>query len=340
MDAETPNRRLAQGLAGAAAAVLPGQVWTDATSLVFKLLCAAWLVLLGPVSVRCQDTVEELPQLLLIGDSISIGYTASLTESLQDVARVVRPLNEDGTPENAEGTRHGLQRLTAWLETFPASDVVVFNFGLHDMKWELVESQPLGDERESAVRERQTDPERYRTALEQIADSLLATEAKLLFVCTTPVPTGTGNPVRRPGDPLIYNGLAQRVMAARGIEVLDLWALAAEHPQWQRPKNVHFTDEGYRQLGEAVAVAVRRSLEDPVAARQTQQAASAGDAWEPALPDLQRAGRDARFNYLETNVPTYTLPDPVALGAQPLTASTEAQRWSTVREATDRKSVV
>jgi lysophospholipase L1-like esterase len=320
--------------AGAAKSARPGLIGSLARSV--GLLSGASLLLCGTASVRCQGPADEfpqvrLPEVLLIGDSISIGYTAALTETLAGSARVVRPLNEDGTPENAAGTRNGLQRLSQWLKAFPTADLIVFNFGLHDMKWEPVENGSAEGGGDAAVRVRQTSPDQYRTALEQLADSLLATGAKLLFVATTPVPTGTNSPLRRPGDPLIYNGLAQQVMASRGIEVLDLWTLASEQPQWQRPRNVHFTDEGYRSLGEAVAKAVRASLADPIGSRLTQQAATTGTAWEAAPADVQRAGRDGRFNYLETSVPAYTLPDPLAVGGRSVT---ESQQWAEHREAT------
>src|SRR5688572_11788905 len=75
--------------------------------------------------------VAGLPRVLIIGDSISIGYTVPTREALQGVANVHRPLT------NCEATVVGLVRLDEWLATGGADkkwDVIHFNWGLHDMK--------------------------------------------------------------------------------------------------------------------------------------------------------------------------------------------------------------
>ena len=68
---------------------------------------------------------QDLPRVLPIGDSISIGYTLPVRALLRDVANVHRP------PENCGSTRLGLESLERWLgET--KWDAIHFNFGLHD----------------------------------------------------------------------------------------------------------------------------------------------------------------------------------------------------------------
>ena len=77
------------------------------------------------------DPIEDragLPRVLLIGDSISIGYTLAVRDLLEGVANVHRP----GT--NCGPTLRGLDQLDQWLGDLPW-DVIHFNWGLHDLKY-------------------------------------------------------------------------------------------------------------------------------------------------------------------------------------------------------------
>ena len=68
-----------------------------------------------------------LPRVLLIGDSISIGYTLPTRELLDGKANVHR------IPTNGGPTTRGLEQLDRWLGD-SRWDVIHFNFGLHDLK--------------------------------------------------------------------------------------------------------------------------------------------------------------------------------------------------------------
>ena len=77
---------------------------------------------------------KTLKNVLVIGDSVSLGYTPSLTTILADVALVQHaPWGGDG---GAEETAYGIQCLDYWLRSPSgieiAPDLVFFNFGLHD----------------------------------------------------------------------------------------------------------------------------------------------------------------------------------------------------------------
>ena len=76
----------------------------------------------NPAMRPIQD-VPGLPRMLLIGDSISIGYTLPVRERLAGKANVHR------IPENGGPTTNGLARLDAWLGT-QRWDVIHFNWGL------------------------------------------------------------------------------------------------------------------------------------------------------------------------------------------------------------------
>ena len=58
--------------------------------------------------------LEAPYRVLILGDSISIGYTATVKEELADVAIVVRATREDGRTENCEGTNKGSVAIDRW----------------------------------------------------------------------------------------------------------------------------------------------------------------------------------------------------------------------------------
>ena len=70
-----------------------------------------------------------LPRVLLIGDSVSRGYTAAVRKALAGKANVHR------APANCGPTASGIKHIDAWLTDHPGGekwDVIHFNFGIHD----------------------------------------------------------------------------------------------------------------------------------------------------------------------------------------------------------------
>jgi acyl-CoA thioesterase-1 len=186
-----------------------------------------------------------LPRVLLIGDSISIGYTLVVREKLKGKANVIRPLT------NCSSTGNGLRYLASWLGD-QKWDVIHFNFGLHDAKL-----PPEG--------ERHAPPAVYEKNLRELVNRMQTTGAKLVFATTTPVPNGGYlSPVRRFGSVDEYNALARKVMVELGVGVNDLNSAAkAIMEKYGRPTDVHFLPEGYEVLGAAVAASVEAVLARP-----------------------------------------------------------------------------
>lgn len=186
--------------------------------------------------------VAGLPRVLIIGDSVSIGYTLPVRELLKGQANVHRP------PTNCSSTGHGLANLGAWLGD-GKWDVIHFNFGLHDAKL-----PPEGV--------RHAPPAAYGDNLRELVKKLKSTGAKLVFATTTPVPNG-GNlrPTRRFGNVDEYNAVARKVMAEDGVAINDLGAAITPHlAEMQRKNDVHFTEDGSALLARHVAQAVRAQL--------------------------------------------------------------------------------
>ena len=183
-----------------------------------------------------------LPRVLLIGDSISIGYTLPVRAALKGQANVHRP------PGNCSSTGYSLTKIDEWLGQ-GKWDVIHFNFGLHDAKL-----PPEGV--------RHAAPADYEKNLRQLVQRMKATGAKLIWATTTPVPKG-GNlaPNRRFGDIATYNAIAARVMAENGVAINDLNAAIAPHVEKVgRTNDVHFSAEGSAFLAERVVRSVTANL--------------------------------------------------------------------------------
>jgi acyl-CoA thioesterase-1 len=192
----------------------------------------------------------KLPRVLLIGDSISIGYTPAVRETLLNEANVHRPL------ENCGPTTRGIEKLDEWLGQ-EKWDVVHFNFGLHDMKY--IVNDRVEDEKKKRIKRQQVPPDEYQKNMEQIVGRLQETGAKLIFATTTPVPPGAAD--RKPEDAPAYNKIAVEIMEPRDIAVNDLFTFASERLEAiQRPRNVHFTDKGSEVLATEVVRHIRESL--------------------------------------------------------------------------------
>jgi acyl-CoA thioesterase-1 len=190
-----------------------------------------------------------LPQALIIGDSISIGYFKPLQEQLKDIAVVTH--NEG----NAQHTAYGLKKLDEWLGD-TQWDVIHFNFGLHDLKY--VDARGKNTSVETG--KHQIPIDQYEQNLDQIVTRLKKTDEKLIFATTTPVPDGTG--FRAKGDAAIYNHAALKVMEKHGTQIDDLYSFALPQlKEIQRDQNVHFTPKGSEQLAEQVAKSIVKALE-------------------------------------------------------------------------------
>ena len=221
----------------------------------FSTLLLATLVL----AASCTWAKEPAPnapaaeagkyRVLLLGDSISIGYTPYVQKMLAEKADVFRPMSGKGA-ENCAGTNNGVQHIDRWLKIEGGNfDVIHFNFGLHDLKHVTAGGANSNDPNDP----HQANPEQYGKQLRAMVAKMKATGAKLIFATTTPVPEGGVSPYRSVDDPQRYNEIAKAIMTENEIAVNDLYAFALPRlKEIQRPVNVHFSNEGSRLLAEEV----------------------------------------------------------------------------------------
>lgn len=187
-------------------------------------------------TVNAWDYVQDdpkLPRVLLIGDSVSRGYTLAVRKALAGKANVHR------APENCGPTGNGLKKLDVWLDG-GQWDVIHFNFGIHD---------------------RATPPADYEHRLETIVSKLKATGAKVIWASTTPIPPDTKDGPKATEAIVEKNEIAARVAQKNGVAIDDLFTFITPHlAKVQNPKDVHFNGEGYDLLGGKVAESIETTL--------------------------------------------------------------------------------
>lgn len=183
------------------------------------------------------DFVEDdpaLPRVLLIGDSVSRGYTQAVRTALAGKANVHR------APANCGPTANGLKHLDVWLGD-GRWDLIHFNFGIHDR------ATPLAD---------------YTQRLDQLIARMQQTGARLMWASTTPIPDSPdGKQTAR--SIVERNAAAANLMQRHGIAIDDLFTAVTPHlAAFQPPNDVHFTADGYTFLGQTVAQAIEQALKE------------------------------------------------------------------------------
>ena len=174
----------------------------------------------------------RLPRVLLIGDSVSRGYTLHVRKALAGRANVHR------APANCGPTALGLKKIDVWLGD-GQWDVIHFNFGIHD---------------------RNTPLDTYRQRLEQLIRRMQQTEATLVWASTTPIPD-VPEKKQTAASIVERNAAAARIMAGHGIAVDDLFTAITPHlAKLQNPNDVHFNAAGYQFLGQRVAESIEQVL--------------------------------------------------------------------------------
>jgi lysophospholipase L1-like esterase len=194
------------------------------------------------------SAIKEEKKVLIIGDSISMGYTPFVTESLSSKATVAH--NEG----NGGPSARGVERIDKWLGD-TKWDVIFFNFGLHDLYYTNAEGK-----RDKVNGKVSNTLDGYEKNMNIVVEKLKKTGAKLIFATTTMVPPE--EPGRKTEEVALYNEVALKIMKKNKIEVVDLYKLSQTvHPQYgQGNNNVHYKPEGYKELAKTVTAAIEKAL--------------------------------------------------------------------------------
>ncbi len=182
-----------------------------------------------------------MKKIILIGDSIRMGYQPVVAEILGDSAEV------SGPEQNGGDSRNVLSRLAEWVFQ-NAPDIVHINCGLHDIKKDKETGEisvPIGE---------------YAENVNNIFNALRQnTEAEIIWATTTPVNYKSHHEKkdfdRFEEDVEAFNKVAEELAKEKGIKINDLNKVVENKgvSSIMTPDGVHYTQNGYRVLGEAVA---------------------------------------------------------------------------------------
>lgn len=173
----------------------------------------------------------RLPRVLLVGDSIVVGYSDTVAAALKGEANV------DMLATSAAIDDPVLTTLTRVAVEGYDPAVIHFNNGLHG--------------------EHVTD-EAYRAGLEAYIRLLrrVAPQAQLVWASSTPI-TVSGNPAKLSPTKNAWvvrrNAIAAEVMHRHAIPIDDLYALVLDQSDLRAADGYHYNDRGRRLQGEAVA---------------------------------------------------------------------------------------
>jgi lysophospholipase L1-like esterase len=204
------------------------------------------LALILPVCLFLYAFRTSKPSILIIGDSISIGYTPFVKKYFADKVNITH------NPGNAQHTGTGLEKIDAWLGD-GKWDIIQFNWGLWDLCYRHPDSKVQGN-RDKVNGKITYTVDEYAANLDSLVSALQRkTDAKLVFVTTTYVPEHEAG--RFTDDAVKYNDAAKAVMKKHAVLVNDLYepSISIHKKFGKGPDDVHYTTEGYEKLSNLVA---------------------------------------------------------------------------------------
>jgi lysophospholipase L1-like esterase len=184
-------------------------------------------------------TSTALPRVLLIGDSICMGYYDGVANALHGKAYVARMATSASVGDTAL-----LDQVRMILSQYRI-DIIHLNVGLHG--WDYTEAE-------------------YRTHLPDLLGLIKrkAPTATLIWAMTTPwrKPAPDTREFHANNERVkARNKIAAELMARRKIDTDDLFGLIVNHPEYWSADGVHSNGEGQAVEAEQVAACIKKALE-------------------------------------------------------------------------------
>jgi lysophospholipase L1-like esterase/dienelactone hydrolase len=236
-----------------------------------------------------------LPRVLLVGDSIRLGYAPLVAKKLDGVAEVV------SVKENFADTATTLKMLDAVLADAKPT-LVHFNCGLHDLKFgkkTMAHQVPIGE---------------YTKNLKAIVERVRKTTPHVIFANTTPIiderhAARKADFDRFDKDVKAYNAHAFQEMEYLGVPVNDLNAIVGDGGVGEllAKDGTHYTPAGYERLADAVADTIKRHLKsaNPTRLKTPASGADAVKAYQDGEKANDALVPDA---FKKMRVPPFPLP--------------------------------
>ena len=218
----------------------------------FSALFASFLATFTALAQTKEAAIDpSLPNILLIGDSISGGYEEQVKQALQGKANVHK------NKGNAEWTGTGTKKIDSYLGD-TKWDIIHFNWGLWDLYgW--------------AYHEEDRSPEAYAKRLDKLVTRMEKTGARLIWATTTPACKGPEQTMLKrfkkevvitPEQQAKYSGAALEVMKKHNVEINDLYShiLPALDQYALAPDDVHYNSAGNDHLAKKVVATLEEAL--------------------------------------------------------------------------------
>ena len=204
--------------------------------------------------VSLSSCIQVKPRILIIGDSISIGYTPFVKKDLANKADVFH------NPGNAQHTGNGLKKIDKWIGN-EKWDIIQFNWGLWDLCYRNPDSKVRWNRDKKSGKITYTIDE-YASNLDSIVSILQTkTEAKLIFVTTTYVPENEAG--RFKNDAIRYNDAAKEIMKKHSVIVNDIYeqSIPIHQEVGKGLDDVHYSNPGSERLSELVTKFLKTEIE-------------------------------------------------------------------------------
>ena len=205
-----------------------------------------------------------MKNLLLLGDSIRMGYDSFVQEKLAG------RMNVFFAEDNGRFVQYTLRALSDWKGklSLPEIDVVHWNNGLWDVLHLNANSSGSDGEAEGDTispenvpaeyhfdKDPLTPPDMYRYMLGRVLTRIrqLFPKAEVIFATTTPVIEEQANWAYRSNAELeSYNRIARELLRPQGVRINELGKFAAEKCQNLHRDWVHYNDEGSSLLADEI----------------------------------------------------------------------------------------
>ncbi len=194
--------------------------------------------------------VPKPKNVLLIGDSIRMGYDKEIRKALEGRANVIFP------EDNCQFAAYVFRYFHEWFGGVEGKDidVVHWNAGLHDCL-RLFEEEP------------NTPIEIYEYYIERTCKRIkkLCPDAKVIFATSTSVISERMNRdfMRYNEDIERYNAAAVKIVEKYGFTVNDLYSVSVKLPEEAHSDAVHYyTDIGTKAYSEQVLAYINAALDN------------------------------------------------------------------------------
>lgn len=178
-----------------------------------------------------EECTSDKHRVLMIGDSISVGYRSEVNRQLPDTLSIAAHSTSKAV-DNPWFTEEIAMNIRQHAFAY---DIVTFNNGLHGFHLNAAE---------------------YEAGMRAAADALrkLLPEAKLYLVLSTPI-TENGKPdtlSEKNGIVTERNAVVTRIAEELGLPVIDLYSTVLGKAELRSADGYHYNGEGYRILAEEI----------------------------------------------------------------------------------------